>query len=184
MLQILLYILIGFFSLIFLFGFIYRKISGVCTCRNQLTGKTVIVTGASAGIGKEAAFDFAQRGARVILACRNLEKAGRIKDWIVESTGNKNVICRHLELSDLESVRKFAKETIEKEKKIDVLDMNLPLQLTIMVHFFNNFIIRQRNWGAQTTIHLAVSDEGGKVTGEYFVDCKIAPLRKRPRMKL
>ncbi|RXG73497.1 Cytoplasmic tRNA 2-thiolation protein 1 [Armadillidium vulgare] len=124
MLQIFFYILIGFFSLIFLFGFIYRKFSGVCTCTNQLHGKTVIVTGASAGIGKEAAFDFAQRGARVILACRNLEKAGRIKDWIVSSTGNKNVICRHLELSDLESVRKFAKETIEKEKKIDVLVNN------------------------------------------------------------
>ncbi|KAL7636582.1 UNVERIFIED_CONTAM: hypothetical protein RMT77_013359 [Armadillidium vulgare] len=124
MLQILFYIFIGVFSLIFLFGFVYKKISGVCTCKNQLHGKTVIVTGASAGIGKEAALDFDQRGARVILACRNLEKAGKIKDWIVSSTGNKNVICRHLELSDMDSVRKFAKETIEKEKKIDVLVSN------------------------------------------------------------
>ncbi|RXG54974.1 Short-chain dehydrogenase TIC 32, chloroplastic, partial [Armadillidium vulgare] len=79
MLQILFYILIGIFSFIFLLGFIYRKISGVCTCKNQMHGKTVIVTGASAGIGKEAAFDFAKRGARVILACRNLEKAENIK---------------------------------------------------------------------------------------------------------
>ncbi|KAB7498436.1 hypothetical protein Anas_12704 [Armadillidium nasatum] len=44
--------------------------------------------------------------------------------WIVSSTGNKNVVCRHLELSDMDSVRKFAKETIEKEKKIDVLVNN------------------------------------------------------------
>ncbi|RXG73499.1 Synaptosomal-associated protein 25 [Armadillidium vulgare] len=43
MLQILFYILIGVFSLIFLFGFVYKKISGVCTCKNQLHGKTVIV---------------------------------------------------------------------------------------------------------------------------------------------
>ncbi|RXG73496.1 hypothetical protein Avbf_06721 [Armadillidium vulgare] len=126
MLQILFHIVIAIFSFCFLFGVIYRKISGVCKCKNQLTGKTVIVTGASAGIGKEAAYDFAQRGARVILACRNLEKAERIKDWIVESTGNKDVICRHLELSDLDSVRKFAKETIEKEKQIDVLCILTP----------------------------------------------------------
>ncbi|RXG54975.1 Retinol dehydrogenase 11 [Armadillidium vulgare] len=106
----------------------------------------------SAGVGKEAAFDFAQRGARVILACRNMEKAEIVKDWIVSSTGNKNVICHHLELSDLDSVRKFAKETIQREKRIDILvnnagtfqvqdnclskDMSLLLRPIIMVIFF------------------------------------------------
>ncbi|KAB7498437.1 Retinol dehydrogenase 13 [Armadillidium nasatum] len=124
MLQILFYILIAICSFVFISGLIYRKISGVCTCTNQLTGKTVIVTGASAGVGKEAAFDFAQRGARVILACRNMEKAEKVKEWIVSSTGNKNVICHHLELSDMDSVRKFAKETIQREKRIDILVNN------------------------------------------------------------
>ena len=48
---------------------------GVCTCNNRLTGKTVIITGANAGIGKETAFDLAKRGARIIMACRDLKKA-------------------------------------------------------------------------------------------------------------
>lgn len=52
---------------------------GVCTSRNKLTGKTVIITGANTGIGKETAIDLAQRGARVILACRNLKKAAAAK---------------------------------------------------------------------------------------------------------
>lgn len=40
-----------------------------------MEGKTIIITGANAGIGKETARDMAKRGARVIMACRNLESA-------------------------------------------------------------------------------------------------------------
>lgn len=51
-----------------------------------MIGKTVIITGANSGIGKETTVDLAQRGARVIMACRNLEISLKVKGKIVDMT--------------------------------------------------------------------------------------------------
>lgn len=53
--------------------------TGVHQSLDRLEGKTIIITGASAGIGKETALDLSHRGARVILACRNVSKANCIR---------------------------------------------------------------------------------------------------------
>ncbi|KAJ9585977.1 hypothetical protein L9F63_020374 [Diploptera punctata] len=98
-----------------------------CTCKTRMDGKTVIVTGSNTGIGKETARDLARRGARVILACRNLEKAKEARDDIIQSTGNNKVEIRELDLSSLSSVRTFAKGIVESEPKLDVLINNAGL---------------------------------------------------------
>jgi len=98
--------------------------SGICQSPNKLQGKTVIITGATTGIGKETALDLACRGARVILACRNISKADLVKDEIIKESGNKNVIVRELNLASLSSVRKFAAEVLESESRLDILINN------------------------------------------------------------
>ncbi|PNF15558.1 Retinol dehydrogenase 11 [Cryptotermes secundus] len=112
--------------LVFLIGFkLYVKLTtGVCRSKKRLDGKTVIVTGANTGIGKETARDLAQRGAKVILGCRDLEKGKKACDEIIASTGNAKVEVQHLDLSSLASVRKFANNIIDTEPHLDVLINN------------------------------------------------------------
>jgi len=93
-------------------------------------GKTTIVTGANTGIGKETALDFAERGARVILACRDEEKAKDAARDIVAETGSDKVVVRILDLGSFESVRAFAKLINETEERLDILVNNAGLSGT------------------------------------------------------
>ncbi|MDQ2708558.1 MAG: oxidoreductase [Actinomycetota bacterium] len=67
------------------------------------TGRTVVVTGANSGLGLVTATTLAKAGARVICACRNVEKG---REAITGATGQLEV--RQLDLADLSSVQAFA----------------------------------------------------------------------------
>ncbi len=71
----------------------------------DLTGRTIIVTGASSGIGLSSAREFARHGASVVLAVRDLEKGRRVANKV---TGDTRVL--RLDVADLESVREFCAE--------------------------------------------------------------------------
>ena len=81
---------------------------GMCRSRATLVGKTVIITGANAGFGKETATELARRGARVILACRNTEKGEEAALDVRAKSANENVVFRLLDLASFESIRQFA----------------------------------------------------------------------------
>ena len=68
-----------------------------------LDGRTVVVTGASSGIGTVAARELARAGAHVVLAVRDVAKGERVAATF---TGEREV--RRLDLTDLASVRAFA----------------------------------------------------------------------------
>ncbi|XP_072037682.1 retinol dehydrogenase 13-like [Amphiura filiformis] len=97
---------------------------GVCHSRALLHGKTVIVTGSNCGIGKETAMDMANRGARVILACRNDATGEAAANDIRRKTGNQNVETWKLNLASLLSVRRFAEKVLAQEERLDILINN------------------------------------------------------------
>ena len=90
-------------------------------------GKTSLVTGANSGIGAVTARALAERGDRVILACRSRQKTQPVIDEIVAATGNADVEFLELDLADLEQVRRAAAELHDRTDRIDVLVANAGL---------------------------------------------------------
>lgn len=89
-----------------------------------MAGRVAIVTGSNTGIGMETARDLARRGAKVILACRDLEKAERAASEIRRSNSNLHVVPKYCDLASLKSVRNFADDILASEQKLDVLVCN------------------------------------------------------------
>ncbi len=87
-------------------------------------GRIAIVTGANNGIGFETTLAMAKYGFKTIMACRNMDKAEKAKTDILEKLPNVDLDILQLDLSDLESVRTFAKNFKEKYEKLDVLINN------------------------------------------------------------
>lgn len=89
-------------------------------------GTVCIVTGATAGIGRETAIGLAERGCHVVLACRDLKRANLVRTEICKRVANANVAVHELDLASLKSVRKFAAEYRERygTRRLDVLVLN------------------------------------------------------------
>ena len=106
--------------------FLIRKwaAGGVCRSQAKLDGKTVIITGANTGIGLETAVDLAKRNARVILACRSVERGETAAVEVRKRSGNDNVVFVQLDLASLDSVRECAAKILEEEPRIDILINN------------------------------------------------------------
>ena len=88
------------------------------------TGRVAIVTGSNSGIGFETARVLAAKGATVVMACRNLDKANPKADEIRGAHPNANVEVMELDLSDLDSVRRFAEAFRAKHSRLDLLINN------------------------------------------------------------
>jgi len=90
----------------------------------DLSDRTIIVTGANSGLGFETVRAVARRGARTLLACRNPEKAQGALDAVRAESPQARVEAAELDLTSLESVRKFAEVVLGTDSTLDVLVNN------------------------------------------------------------
>lgn len=91
---------------------------------SDLSNKNIIVTGANSGIGFYTTLCLVYKGANVIMACRNLNKANKAKEDILKIVSNAKLDIIQLDLSDFNSIENFNNKLREKYNKIDVLINN------------------------------------------------------------
>lgn len=96
----------------------------LCSSPVRLDGKTVLITGANTGIGKETALDLATRGARVIMACRDIDKGEEAAASIRASCSTADVEVRELDLADTCSIRAFAQKFLREVNQLHILINN------------------------------------------------------------
>jgi NAD(P)-dependent dehydrogenase (short-subunit alcohol dehydrogenase family) len=112
----------------------------------DLTGRRVVITGATSGIGIETARALASAGADVTLAVRRLDAGTRIAGEIARATGNRKVRARPLDLAEAASIEAFVAGW---QDPLDVLIANAGIMAPPERH-------TREGWDAQFAInHLA-----------------------------
>ncbi len=125
------------------------------TLSKDLSRKTYIVTGANSGVGFETTKQLVKQGAHVVMGCRRIEAGKEVAQSFSNLKGTFEVI--KCDLGDLQSVRAFAKEFLDKHDKLDGLDCNAGLVVmgnkakytkdgleeTIGVSYFGHFLLTE-----------------------------------------
>ncbi|KAG7227760.1 hypothetical protein INR49_013554, partial [Caranx melampygus] len=101
---------------------------GRCPSKATIPGKTVVITGANTGIGKETPKSWprevCRKCGRIIMGCRDMEKCEAAAKEIRGNTLNPHVYACHLDLASMKSIREFAKRVKEEEQRVDLLVNN------------------------------------------------------------
>ncbi len=93
------------------------------------SGRVAIVTGANRGIGLPTAGELSRHGARVVMACRSVERARAAASRIDSGVRAGGVVVMELDLADLASVRGFAEEFRRRFDRLDLLINNAGVML-------------------------------------------------------
>jgi protochlorophyllide reductase len=91
---------------------------------------TVVITGASSGVGLYAAKALAQKGWDVVMACRDLEKAQKAASDVEIPPDSYRIM--HIDVGSLESVRQFVKDFRASGKSLDALVCNAAIYMPLL----------------------------------------------------
>ncbi|PLW69247.1 SDR family oxidoreductase [Pseudohalioglobus lutimaris] len=86
----------------------------------DITGKHIVITGATAGIGQSSAHTLAQQGADLTLLCRNLEKGAAVAADIIAAGGREPKLIE-MDMASLASVRSAAQAVLAPGRPVDIL---------------------------------------------------------------
>ncbi|MFT4754902.1 MAG: NAD(P)-dependent dehydrogenase (short-subunit alcohol dehydrogenase family) [Salibacteraceae bacterium] len=92
-------------------------------------GKTIVITGASSGLGKEATKVLAAKNAKVIMAVRNPNKAQAIAAQIISEVKGAQIEIKVLDLTSLASIQEFADTLMKEVSILDVLINNAGIMM-------------------------------------------------------
>lgn len=90
---------------------------------HRIQGKTILITGASRGLGEQIAYKCAESGANLILTARSMDKLEKMKDIIVDKYGVQ-VATYRLDVGDRFELEERMDTIIEQNRTIDVLVNN------------------------------------------------------------
>ncbi|WP_166904418.1 SDR family NAD(P)-dependent oxidoreductase [Mycobacterium sp. DL440] len=96
----------------------------------SMRGKTIVITGATSGLGRESARALASAGAHVVLASRNADALSNIRDRILTEMPAAHLSGVVIDLASLTSVRQAAPQIAEVAPVIDVLMNNAGVMFT------------------------------------------------------
>lgn len=92
-------------------------------------GRVTVITGANTGLGFETAKAMAGTGIKVIMACRNLEKAMAAQRAILHRHPSADTEIMLIDMTRLDSVREFARSFIAKYNRLDILVNNAGIMI-------------------------------------------------------
>lgn len=135
----------------------------------SLTGRTIVITGASSGIGKQCAINCSQQGAKVILLGRD---ENRLMDTMNKLSNTREKDYFAFDLTDYKIVDSFVQDLFDKHGKIDGLinaagiSTTLPFKLMTpekMNHFYNVNVTASMNLTRLLTQKKIFSEKGGAI---------------------
>lgn len=96
-----------------------------------MKNKTVLITGATSGIGFETAVALAGKGARIVFTTRDAARGVETQQRIISRSGNHEVFPMFCRLDDFQSIRDFAKNFTAQHASLDVLINNAGIWETV-----------------------------------------------------
>lgn len=89
-----------------------------------MQGKTILITGGNAGIGKATVYQLAEMGAKVTIACRDIRRSESVARKIQKSTGNQHISVLACDLASFSSIENAVQQFKKQYDHLDVLINN------------------------------------------------------------